>query len=530
MANLDGAILKYYSKSMLRCWILLLTTVASCFGIPKSSTKRELQRLVRLPKLEFSKPLEFDRRFGFVAFADANAAAPEAVQLLKNAKGLPDQAPLYLEAARIYDRQGDSALALAHYSRAIDLFRRRIEIAPREAISLAGLGEALAAIGRFGEAESALAKTDELGVLTVEVLLARTRLYRERAWFSAAGEAQRYASGPFLSQLISVAVSAPAPNRIEEAGNYLRLANRSLEQAFEMGTDKDKGQRLLERAAFRSFERGLNLAFTQIQNEDIRPRALDVSLYNAEALKDLADAASQSQEPGIIAASALAANNAAERIEGSGRSGDNHVRRMANRLHAIVEGKGENSASAAEFLGGIQFHLLKDIAGARRTLRQAIALEPTRHRAWEMLVLASAYEGPDQFVEAAEARVAVLPHPRSSVLLIKSYDMEGDKTRAEWTALNAVMSYPNDLLSNLALAAVFLKDENVETYLWRVDEALNKAEKALGVGRNHQNRVDFILLKGIYLGLSDRGDQAKALIRSIKPSSPELQEVLRALD
>ena len=108
--------------------------------------------------------------------------------------------------------------------------------------------------------------------------------------------------------------------------------------------------------------------------------------------------------------------------------------------------------------------------------------------------------------------------------------MEGDLTRAEWTALNAVNAYPNDLLANLALAAVLLKDDNVENYLWRIEEALNKAEKVVGAGRNHQNRLDFVLLKGIYLGLSDRRDQAKALIQGTRPSSPELQDLLRALE
>ena len=57
---------------MLRYWISLLLTVASCFAIPKNSTRRELQRLVRLPKVEFGKALEFEHNFGFVAFQDGN--------------------------------------------------------------------------------------------------------------------------------------------------------------------------------------------------------------------------------------------------------------------------------------------------------------------------------------------------------------------------------------------------------------------------------------------------------------------------
>ena len=96
-----------------------------------------------------------------------------------------------------------------------------LTIAQREGITLAP------AIGRFAEAESALARTEELGTPTVEVLLARARLYRERAWFSVAGESQRYSSGTFPSQLISMAVMGPAPTRIEEGRKYLRLAERA---------------------------------------------------------------------------------------------------------------------------------------------------------------------------------------------------------------------------------------------------------------------------------------------------------------
>ena len=58
-----------------RCTFSLLTVIGlvggvSAWGVTKGSAKRELQELVRSPRVEFPVPLEFHRRFGFVAFPE----------------------------------------------------------------------------------------------------------------------------------------------------------------------------------------------------------------------------------------------------------------------------------------------------------------------------------------------------------------------------------------------------------------------------------------------------------------------------
>ena len=118
-------------------------------------------------------------------------------------------------------------------------------------------------------------------------------------------------------------------------------------------------------------------------------------------------------------------------------------------------------------------------------------------------------------------------------MLIKSYDRQGDITRAEWAALMAAGTYPHDFYVNLSLAAVLLKREDFSGVLWRIGDVLSKAEKQMGVTATRQNQLDFVLLKSIYLGLSDRPEQAKALLRPYATPGrafPEAQEVLRALD
>jgi tetratricopeptide (TPR) repeat protein len=501
--------------------------VATCFAIPKSSAKRDLQRLVRLPRVDFPIPLQFDHRLGFIAFPEPSSAANEAGRLLKHVKGLPDEAPLYLAAARIFDAQGDMSGALRHYSAAIEMFRRKLEINPRDAKSMAGLGDALVSLGRYAEAKSILDRALEQGG-GLEAQLALSRYHRERAWFTAAGEAQRYSPVAFLDKLISMVAAGPEPAQLEASKKFLAEAERSISLAFDL--EGDKADRLLERATFRAFRRAMETAFTQIQGGDLRSRSLRLSIYDADALADLHEAALLSREPSTIAASALAAALAAEVEPIRESAAQSYVRTVANQLREIAGNGSESAFAAAEYLGSLQFHLLKDPRGAQRTLRKALEYEPRRYRSWELLTLASAYSGAEDFVETAEERVNVLPTARSSVLLVKSYDLQGDYLRAEWTALNAASSYPNDFHVNLCLAAALLKDPDVANYLWRINEALTKAEKALGPNPNLQNRTDFVLVKSIYLGISDQAAHARALLQTLDTRIPEVQEILRLLE
>jgi hypothetical protein len=167
-------------------------------------------------------------------------------------------------------------------------------------------------------------------------------------------------------------------------------------------------------------------------------------------------------------------------------------------------------------------------------LEQALRLDPLRERSWDLLVY-SRYFGGDypRMVEACEERLVVLPNARSSVLLIKSYERRENWTRAEWTALSAATAYPHDFQINLSLAALLLRREDAQTFLWRAGDALSKAEKQLGSSPPRDAQLQFVILKSIYLALSDQPEQAKSLLSPFaKPGrvAPEVAEILQALD
>src|SRR4051812_19350934 len=121
---------------MWRQYVILGLTVVSCAAISKTSGKRELQRLARLPRIEFGSPLVFDRASGFVVFPNETAAAGQVAELLKDGKGTPADAELFLEAGRIFARGGDVVGSIRSYARAADLFGRKVELEPGDASAL----------------------------------------------------------------------------------------------------------------------------------------------------------------------------------------------------------------------------------------------------------------------------------------------------------------------------------------------------------------------------------------------------------
>ncbi len=516
---------------MWRRYVILSMTVVACAAIPKGNGKQELQRLVRLPRIEFPSALVFERTSGFLIFPNEGMAAAEAAEALKESKGTPADAKLHLEAAGIFARGGDVPSSIRSYARAFDLFGKKVELEPGNAVALIGLMDACLGLGRFGEAQAALDKAALIDA--EEEAFAAARFHKEKAWSAFVGEENRFSNSRFL-ELLESAVRRRGAARIDTARRELEEAAKAFERSSErLGKS---GRFLEQRAAFRSFRAAMLTAFSQVQEGEKSVRQLRRSLFTPDALADLNEVAElRRDEPGAVAvaafANALAENSGdvASAWPQLGTEGRAKVLRACRELQRIAESGSKRASEAAELLGCARLFLVGDYAGGQRSFREALRVEPMRERSWDLLVLAVANDGtPLELVDTCEERAAFLPNARSSVMLVKSYDRQGDATRAELNALIASGLYPHDFHVNLALAAVLLKREDVAMHLWRAGDALTKAEKQMTANSSRQGELDFTVLKGIYLGLSDQPEQAKALLE--RYSAPETQEVLRALD
>lgn len=525
-----------------RCVILFLT-VSVAWPLPRGSSKAEVRRLARLPKAEFAPPLVFDRKSGFSVFPDSAAAAADAALLLKDSKALPSDAPKYLETAYRLEANGDFINALKHYAWAVDLFRKRLESDPASAPDLAGLAQALVSIGRGAEAEIHLEKAFVSAPEDPQVLLAAVAVLRERAWQAISGDQRFFTPASFLDVLNDLLRDAPPAARISESRRFLEEASKRMNraQALEPANPRVAWQR----ATFLSFSAAFEEFLRQMQAGESRIKEIQKALFNDEAMSALSAAAKLNEDrPAILAATALAGLVA--RVPASiGREGNlftqdawaqlplgfqQDLLGLAGRLEAMASEGSNNSAAASEQLGCVQLCVLRDFNGARRSFQQAVGRDPKRHRSWELLVLASFLAGDDdELVEICMNRFSSEPTARSSALLAKAYDRTSDSTRAELVALTGLVVHPNDFLLNLSLAGLLLKRED-DSGIWRVNELVRKAEKQLGPSSSAQNRLDLALIKGIYLALSDKPEEARAVLKPHLASSSEAQELMRALE
>jgi tetratricopeptide (TPR) repeat protein len=530
---------------MLRQCLFLFLTVAVAWPVPQASSKAELKRLARFPKVEFAPPLHFDRRSGFIVFPDLPTATTAATEILADVKGEPSEASKFLEVGRLLEAHGDFSLALKYCARAADLYRKAIELEPNSAGDLAGLAQALASLGRGIEAETYLQKALSVSREKLETQLAVAFVYQERAWQSVAGNERLFSGSTFLENMAELLADPPEPVRILEAQRFLGLAQTAVERSA--GNTNAPAKAQWQRATFLSFQAAMTELFRQTQASESKMVEIRKKLFNESAIAALRSAAKrESGDPAILTATLFASIlGDTYRLNGSDNlflesvwprltpTARAEVRQYCGILESIAESGSEESAAAAEFLGCVQIYVLHDFSGARRSFSQAVLRHPRRHRSWDLLVFASAMtKDPEDLLETCQSRFDSIPDARSSVFLAKAYDRNSDSARAELTCLAALAVHQNDFLLNLSLAALLLKRDNAEDSLWRVPDLIKKAEKQVFTGSSAQKRLDFALLKSIFLGLSNKPAEARAALEPFangRTPPTEIQEILRVL-
>ena len=130
---------------------ILLLTCCSLAAIPRGSTRDELQRLARTPRIEFAAPLEFNRIAGFRVFPDRSAMAEAAAEIVKDSKSGDADAAALLEAARLHDQSRGRISALTLYFDAAKLFQQRAETFPSDPAPLLGWAGCFDAANLFSQ-------------------------------------------------------------------------------------------------------------------------------------------------------------------------------------------------------------------------------------------------------------------------------------------------------------------------------------------------------------------------------------------
>lgn len=493
---------------LLRAVFLLAMTV-SVYGIARVDGTEELKRLARLPKIQLASPLEFDRHLGFVIFPDTLGLSEEAKRLQREIEKEEGQttesAARWIEIGKIYDHLDNPILAGRFYRRAAEAQRRKVDLDPASARALAGLGSALSLLGRFDEARPHLQRALALAPERAESWLAMGTFHRERLWRLMESEAALRGSRGFLEALHEFMAAGADSSELDEAAWLLEQARECHDQAARL--EPGSAEVFIQRGIFRAMEAAVRTALAALRDDTPAGQPLRASLVPPGVVEDFQRAADLDAENparlGVAALLPLFAHLYAHRLPDS----------------IIWEGGAPRTGDAS--------------SGVYVARLQALAADPSRERAWDLLTLELNRRGEfASLVEECSDRVLASPSARNFLFLAKAYERIGDYIKAEWIVLSALAASQNDFYANLALANLLMKRPDHGAMLPRAGDCITRVQRHLGPSPTLQNQIDLALTRALHLALSEQPEDARKVLRQVERLAgphPEITAALQAI-
>ena len=144
----------------MRLFLLILVAGLGCYGAAPETGAKKLREVVRLPTIDFAFSLKFQSGNGWtlsVVGAEEDSSA-EIATLRKELRGDISDAERFTRLKELYAKANDKTNSQAAAAKALELWRRRVELQPDNGRFLAELGRSLAGAEKYVEAESVLRK------------------------------------------------------------------------------------------------------------------------------------------------------------------------------------------------------------------------------------------------------------------------------------------------------------------------------------------------------------------------------------
>lgn len=510
-------------------FFLLVTLTFNAPGATPELGKDALRKLVKLPTISFEPTWAFDIERGFSIGSQEQDVHGQITALRKQSKPGMADAETYLRMAELYSSVNDPVNARKTFSRAADLFRKRVESQPDDGLLLASFGRALHGAGKLDEAESTLRNAARLAPKEWKCQVALGRL------LDAAARRDTYADRP--------------------ASDKISLTKRELTEA---GECFDRAATLAPDESEVFFRRGLHRCLeTSLLNEIHLIEGLPVdevllnSQFSQSALTDLQRASRLlPADYTLIGSTAMfeiyvfnAHQGRVNWADFSWSSLPEKSQRSIRDALARLANLGQNldphqAAGALEVLGILQGPALHESRNCIGTLRRAVALDPSREQAWEALAATLAQLGRyDDLLAVCQDRLRQKDTARGHLLLAKTFEKLHQWDDSESEIMEALRMAPNSFSANLAEAALVLRRGQSDDTLNEANTWLTRSERLLGetpaTERTTQLIVDFTLTRSIYYALTDQLDQArqwaKAVISQDKNNN-RAHDILSAMD
>lgn len=522
---------------------LLLATLTARAATPELG-KDKLRNLIKLPTISFQPSWTFQAERGFVLGSNEHEVSNKIASVELDLKHDDSDAERYLRLAELYSSINRFSNARGSYARAADLYRRRVNSQADDAQLLTGFGRALQGVGKTSEAESILRNAVRLAPKD------------DKCWIALG----RFLDGSARHALLDL----PGPNSDGAPSDGDKIAptdvNQSQKWIEEAGSCFDRAVAAAGSDSEAYFRRGIHRSLRQMLLNQIRlasgERKEDVDLLNdyfsPEGLADLQRACRLDPKNSRLLGNTILY----EIYTACARKGQvnwhdfswtslpdksqRSIREQLTRLENLgADPDSKVAAGALEILGVIQGPVLHESRNSIANLRRAVALDPSRDLAWELIASTLARsEHYDELLNLAEDHVQQVDNPRNRIILAKAFEKLKRWDEAEDEIQLAIKDSPEDFVLNLGLGALLLKRSqddpdllsDADGWLAHAQEILKKLPPS---ERSHQQIVELTLTRSIYFALSDEVETARLWVKSVLEQDKDnkmAHEILSAMD
>lgn len=519
--------------------------------------KVRLRELADLPTINVTAGIGFSTIYGF-SFNDAKPD-PEAeiARLRKQLQGDASDAERYqrlglLLAKTDHKKESDEA-----YARAVALCREQVREHPDGMRWLARLGAALVDAGQSAEGEKLLRHVVEKAPKEWRAWLALARYVDEQSLRAAIGDERFTITYADHNLMISALLKKkPTEKQLEEMRRlwkearadydravslapqevqpyFRRAASNWMHGAVEAGLRRGKGEKVNQTAELLRPEVAADLSqVARLSPDD--PLAIGMAIYLEtmtcilhekmdlsgveDSLKGFLAAKNSSLAEFLPAPSREFVHWGLDRLEQLTKVQDKARATVACEMLADVRmlldlwSKGEHTFSV---LFPQKEEKEKKIASILGYLRRAVELDPSRERAWELLVALLVEQG--EYGEAADAarkRLEARDNAHNRFVMAKVYAKQNQIDRAADQLRVGLRRDPKDLNCSLGLSAILLKRDDAKS-LKEAGDLLDAAESRIRDEKNTSHQANYRLLRGIHAALCDRSEQANELFKQV---------------
>jgi tetratricopeptide (TPR) repeat protein len=529
------------NSRLIRMAAALLAGACTTWAGAPSRGRVELQKLLRMPTVTVSFAFSFDANAGFRMTGDKqdDDDGGDVSVLLKKMHGNTSDAERYLSLSQLYGRMpGHEEEAKQALNRAIEFFRQRAEDEPENGKTLAAFGNALNAADRRDEAEHAFRQAvhtapnewvcwSSLG----DFLLSKTvgKLTGGKLTNSAT-----------IGEIAIKSFENKPAVRLDEAEAALKEALQCYDKA--VAAAPNEPQLYANRALTRMFGSGLKEIFRQLREGENDVNKVSVAFVKENAQGDFKkyielkpdDYRAILTSIGFRVMGWLCRDGKYRPVQSTvwkelPEEIQQEVRVGITRLQDIGENPNKKTAAGAfDAKGNLEIMVMQDYASAGKSYRRAIALDPSREASWEMLCASLAELGNmEELRTVCESRVKLQNTSRNNLLLAKARWHLGQFAEAEEDARVALKLDSTNQTVQLAMAAALLKHDDATNWE-EAGQHLIEARRLMGDSATDDDKKDFRLLYGLYLGLTGQTAEARKWFRESLADDPENEELKKA--